>query len=238
MLQENVGLSKSNEFLYSTSTADGKKIAGDVYIARSIDIGTIRFKNVVLYNIPGEANWIFPDGTIGKAKFPDGTIGENIMSEAVWELDFKYKQVTMASEIDSIKESRPMEKLPATFTARGIEMEVQFGNNRKEKIALDLGYNNSIILPAASFANIFAGSKKLYKTPAQFSTPAAVSEVENTVNRDTVQIGSQRFNILVTTNSLATEKLAGLELLRLFDFIIIDYPNRQLYVSKTDQAVH
>jgi len=49
---------------------------------------------------------------------------------------------------------------------------------------------------------------------------------------DSIQIGRLYFNTPVTTNEKVREKLIGLRFFGDFNFIIIDYLNKAVYLSK------
>jgi len=222
IIRGNRSISKSKDFLYSTTTADGKVIAGEVYVCDNISIGQVNFINVPFYNISNETN-------TGKT---DGAIGENIMSEGIWKIDFKNHVINFASSIDSIKGLQEAGQLPAVFTSNAIEIEVSFRNKIMEKFELDLGYNGSAILPVAEFEPIVAGNKKVYTAAKRFSTPAGAVTIDNTIAVDSIRIGHQPFIIAISTNKLVKEKLLGRNFFDQFEFIVIDYPGKAVYLSK------
>jgi hypothetical protein len=222
VIRNNLSVSKSKDFLYNTTTADGKNIEGDVYLCDSISIGQLSFKNVLFYNISNKSN-------AGKT---DGAIGENIMNQGIWKIDFKNHLLTIASSADSIKELQQAVLLPAAFTEKAIEIEVSFRNNIKKKVELDLGYNGFIIMPAAAFTIIADGNKKAFKQPRRFSTPAGVANIEDITVSDSIQVGRQQFGTLISSNELVKETLIGLAFFSQFEFIVIDYINKAVYLYK------
>jgi len=222
IISNNPSASKSNDFLFSTTTADGKSIEGDVYLCDSISIGNLRFKNVLFYNISNKQ-------IAGKS---DGVIGENIMSEGIWKIDFRDNILTIASSVDSIKEMEQTILLPAVFTSKAIEVEAGFRNGIKKKVELDLGYNGYIMMSSFAFDSIAEGNKKSYKESRQISTPAGSANIEDISVSDSILIGQRRFNTVISTNQLVKESLIGLNFFSQFDFIIIDYVNKAVYISK------
>ena len=222
IIEGDSSISKSKDFLFSTTTADGKTIEGDVYMCDSISIGAVNFKNVAFYNISNESN-------AGKI---DGAIGENIMSKGVWKIDFKEHIINFASSLDSIKALEETERLPAIFTADAIDIEVIFSNKVKKTVELDLGYNGGIILPAKEFKPIAAGNQKTFTVQRRSTTPAGTAMVDNTMVPDSIQIGRRYFMQAISTNKLIKEKLIGLAFFNQFEYIIIDYPGKAVYISK------
>ena len=221
IINYNPSITKSKDFLYSTTTADGKEISGDVYMCDNVRLGNVSFKNVSFYNISNPSN----------ASKADGVIGENIMSKGVWKIDFKNQQLYVASSADSIEGLDETDVLPADFTDNGIEMMVRFRNSVTAKLELDLGYNGWIILPTDLAKPIFV-NKKIYTDSMRFSTPGGSAIIKNSVVADSIQIGRRYFDTPITTNEMVREKLIGLRFFGDFNFIIIDYLNKAVYLSK------
>jgi hypothetical protein len=227
ILRNNASVSKSKDFLYSTRTADGKKIKGDVYICDSISLGKVGFSNVAFYNISNETN-------AGKT---DGVIGENMMTEGIWKIDFEDNMITFASSIDSLKWFlKESESLHAVFTDKGIEIEITFSNTVKKKFELDLGFNGSIIMPEDEFASITGTHTKVFNRLGKFSTPASAVTIESHYITDSIKAGNYYFDSHfvqpVSTNEMVKEKLIGLGFFKQFGFLIIDYKNKAVYLSK------
>jgi predicted aspartyl protease len=218
----NTAIKKSTHFLYSTTTAEGKSIKGDVYICDSIRMESLTFKNIALYNIATPEN----------DSRPDGVIGDNIMREGVWKIDFKNLRLQFASSYDSIEGWQEADLLPASFTEDAIEINVQFSNGIRHTLELDLGYNGFIIVPAEVFASVTGSNKKIQKDSMLFSTPADASIVETSMAADSIETGGRRLGTLISTNPMVKENLLGLQFFSRFAFIILDYPRQRIYVSK------
>jgi hypothetical protein len=227
VLHRNTSVSKSENFIYNTSTADGQVLQGDVYMCDSINIGGLSFTNIPFYNISNENN----NGKI------DGAIGESIMKHGIWKIDFKNKRIAIASDIDSIQGIRSATALPALFTGKAIEIEICFSNGNKQGVGLDLGFNGAIILPSAAFMRAIAPNKKTVMEKRRFSTPAGSGIVDDRTARDRIQAGHEPFETTVSSNKLVTEKLIGLRFFKQFEFIVIDYINKAVYVSKKRMPV-
>jgi len=159
-------------------------------------------------------------------------VGESIMEHGIWKIDFENSRITIASNIDSIKGLRAAKMLPAVFTDKAIEIEIRFSNNNKQKIGLDLGYNGDIILPAAAFMLAVAPGKKTAVEKRKFSTPAGSGIVDDRSARDHIQAGGQLAEVRISSNKLVKEKLIGLGFFRQFKFMVIDYLNKAVYLSR------
>ncbi|MEP6748183.1 MAG: hypothetical protein ABJB86_10695 [Bacteroidota bacterium] len=226
VLKNNPSVLRSNNLLYKTTTADGKNIHGDVYMCDKINIGELSFKNVAFYNISNEAN-------TGKI---DGVIGENIMNLGIWKIDFSNNMITFASSMDSIQGLQDTEPVPATFTDKAIEIEVTLSKSIKKKFGLDIGYNGCMIIPANEFVPLTASGKQVFKMTKKVSTPAGADTIENSVIIDSMWIGNYYWGGLsgecIATNTIVKEKLIGMGFFKQFAFLVIDYRNKAVYLSR------
>ena len=217
----NGAIRKSKSYEYRTKTAEGFELNGDVYICDSISIAEIVFKNVPYYRIANPQNKV------------NGVIGENIISRGIWKIDFKNNIITFASHIDSIEDIKSSNLLKSRFTDQGIEIDAVFRNNVAQTIQLDLGYNLSLIMPSKEFKEISKGNDKRYTELLNFSTLSGSQEVETTQVFDSVLIDRNYFTCIISSNSLVKEALMGRLFLQQFEFMILDYLNRSVYVSKS-----
>lgn len=216
----NSAIRKSKTYAFRTKTAEGFELNGDAYICDSITIAGIVFKNVPFYRISNPQNRV------------NGVIGEDIISKGIWKLDFKNNIITFASHIDSIDDKRSANLLSSRFTDQGIEIDVAFRNNVIKTLQLDLGYNLSLIMPPNEVNEISRGNDKRYTKLLNFSTPSGSQEIETTQLIDSVLIDNNYYKCIISSNSLVKEALMGRLFLQQFEFIILDYLNKGVYVSK------
>ena len=209
-------VTRSKNFAYSTTTASGTPIYGDVYNCDSISVGQVTFVNVPLYEISDPMKGVF---------------GINLISKGFWEINFKKREMIFASSIDSLKDLSQTEPFSSNFNNDEIKVPLKFRNNVVEDVELDFGYNGSILLPTSDFLQITRGYINLIKRDLRFSTPGNNSDLENTLAFDTVRINKHAFKTVIYTNKLATEKLIGLAFFEPFEFVIFDYRNKLVYVS-------
>jgi hypothetical protein len=192
-------ISKSKIFSFNTSASDGNKILGDVYRCDSICIGPITFANVHFYTIKNK--------NLSKKEI-EGAIGEDLISKGVWKINFKDKNLTFASTIDSIQMEHAL-KIASKFTTEGIKIPVTFRNHESRDMLLDLGFNLFILLPSSEFAKIEKNNTRSYTDTLQFSTPAHTQIVKSLHAFDSIQIGNTYYKSIVTTNEVVTESLLG-----------------------------
>ena len=214
---DNKSILRSKNFFYSTTTADGRPIQGNIYSCDSISLGQVTFVNVPFYKISDQMKGVF---------------GDNLISKGVWEIDFRERKMIFASSIDSMKDLEQAELFSSNFTNDGIKISVSFRNNISEDVELDFGFNGGILLPISDFIQITKENNNRYKSDLQFSTPSSKQILENTQAMDTIRIQKNMFSTIIITNKLAKEKLIGLGFFEQFEFVIFDYKNKLFYVSK------
>jgi hypothetical protein len=213
---------KSRNLKFNTYTADGTSIMGEVGVCNRLAFENITFKQVPFYIMPSE----FTDN-----KNDDGVFGGDLMSTGIWKIDFKRKELTFTSSIDSLKGIKNAEVFPATFGREYIKINVIFGNNTAIPMAIDLGYNGDMILPLNDFNHIYAPNKtssgvSVFKTPARLNIVNSISFI------DTVRINHDWFNALISSNEEVKERLIGLQFFERFDFVIFDFLNKTIYLPK------
>jgi hypothetical protein len=217
VINNNRSISLSKNFFYSTTTADGTPLHGNIYNCDSISVVGVTFVNVPFYKIPGEMAGVF---------------GENLISKGVWEINFKKREMIFASDKDSLQGIEQAELFASAFTKNGIDILIHFRNNKTEEVALDFGFNGGILLPALDFLQIARGNTKIFRQDLQFSTPGSKNVLETTDAFDTIRVHDNIFTTLISTNKFAKEKLLGRGFFEQFEFVVLDYKNKLVYVSK------
>lgn len=215
-------LKKVKNTSYSTSAADGNRIEGDVYECDMISIGGIKMENLLFYKI---------DDTLGR---PNGVIGENIISKGAWMIDFDNNKVMFSSSVDSFGTKRIMyesRRLPTTYNDNTFTVEVAFSNGVTKMFEVDLGFNGVAILPLKDFIEI-SNPGKTFESDISFKTPAGDHLIKSTAAHERVLLGTDSVSFLFSTNDKVAENLLGLGFFKQFEFVILDYPNKQIYVSR------
>jgi hypothetical protein len=225
IIKDTGSLKKSQNYNYRTTTADGTPIQGDVYLCDKISLGNVSFSNIPFYNIVHQVNKRRDDKIYG-------VFGEELIDKGIWKIDFKNESITFTSNIDSLKEVSETYILPSRFKDDLIELKVSFRNNIKETVEVDLGYNGDILIPMKLFNIISAGNKRTLTDTLLFSTPGASENVLNHLALDSVKIGKKFFPVSIASNQSDKEMLMGAGFFKQFEFVIFDYINKAVYVSK------
>lgn len=126
----------------------------------------------------------------------DGIIGSNQMSNAIWEIDYKNKNITITDDFLGFKEPEGAGKLH--FMEMGDQktplVRVQVDSTKSKLITFDTGANGSISLPYSHFESTI----KDYKQVKSYGNPS--SGVYGTGKKDTVTTAKVPFVKLGTLN--------------------------------------
>lgn len=222
LVQYNQSFIKSEDLGFKTSTADGSSIQGDIGVCDSVFFENIVFKNVPFY--------IMPDSSKGN-RTNDGVLGIDAMSKGVWKIDFKKEELTFASSIDSFIEIRQSEIFPATFNEQSITVDVDLGDNNIKVMAIDMGYNGCLLVPPHDIKKVYSPNR-IFLTPSKFSTPSSQNIVNSWSVVDTVKINNNWFFTIISTAEIVKERLIGQAFFKKFDYVIIDFINKRIYIPK------
>jgi predicted aspartyl protease len=218
VIEETKSIRQAKNISYRTSTADGNMIKGSVYVCDTVSLAGVAFNDVLLYKIEDT----------GSA--PRGVIGENIISKGVWMIDFENQKVFFASSVDSFPDFKwGMLMLPAQFENNIFTIESQFANGMKKRFAIDLGFNGFAILPLKDFDEV---SSRRSSSEVRFSTPGGNQVVKNYTTYEKVMIGTDSVGLLYSSNEKVAESVVGLGFFRQFSFVVLDYINHTVFVSR------
>src|SRR3954447_13427242 len=114
---------------------------------------------------------------------------------------------------------RQTEIFPATFNRNSITVDVDFGDNNIKGMAIDLGYNDYMLLTLSEFKAINEPNK-IFIDSGRFSTPASANIINNLWAIDTVKINENWFVTMASSNEMVKERVIGLKFFRKFDYVI------------------
>jgi len=167
----------------------------------------------------------------------DGIIGSNQMSNAIWEIDYKNRNITITDNFNGFKEPEGAEKLH--FMEMGDQktplVRVQVDSIKSKLITFDTGANGAISLPYSHFENTI----KDYKQIKSYGNPS--SGVYGTGKQDTVTTAKTPFAKLGTLkleNRLlvfedASSSVIGNAFLRHYK-TTINWKNKTIYLLQQD----
>ena len=226
VVNNNKAIDKVGKFLVNKPTPDGKKIDNIFYMTDSISIGKLNFNHVILNDIPNQLE-------LDSNQKYDGLFGKNIMKKGIWKIDFENKTITITSSIDSLKTNIPLEKIVANFTKTDkIQFDILFKNELYEKIDMDLGYNGMLIIPKENFDKVDEKHKAVVKEG--YTITVAGKQTVTNYNLDLVgiKIGDKDFDVTLRSTNNMRGKLLGVGFFSKFKFIVIDYLNKDFYISR------
>lgn len=214
-------LLKGSEFKFRTSTGSGKPLEGKVGICDSLAFESVAFKKVPFYIIDSDTN----------DKTYDGVLGSELMSKGIWKIDFKNNLLTFTSNIDSLPESLGCESILTTVESNRIMVNVGLSSGLTQHMFVDLGFNGDLLVSQDD--SVYLSSKSKFVTDkVKLSTPSDTKIISRLSALDTVKISNHWFATFVSTTKSTNDRLIGLQFLRRFSFIIIDFKNKKLLVPK------
>jgi hypothetical protein len=226
VLKASRSISKINGIFYKITTADGINLKGNVYICDSIGLGKVKFNNAVIYDIsqPTLNGWNRSGVT--------EVFGDNLISRGIWKIDFEHNLLTFGSDIDSIDGWQNAIKIPARFTNNIISVKVFFSNRIHHWASVDLGYGGFIIMPIKQFKQMDTANKGLIDSQSILST--STGRVKGIIYRlnGEIEINNNYFKTGLTANQSIKEIMLGAGFFSQFKFIILDYKNNSIYISK------
>jgi len=225
IIKDNSSIKKSKEYNYRTTTADGTPIKGDVYFCDKISLGNVSFFDSPFYNIVHQVDPRRDDKIYG-------VFGEELIDKGIWKIDFKNETMTFTSSLDSLKELSEANVLPSRFNDGVIELDVLFKKNIRKTLEVDMGYNLEIFIPIKLYSLISTNNKRIHTDTLLFSTPGGSEKVLNHLVLDSIKIGKKFFPVSIASNQRGKEMLIGAGFFRQFEFVIFDYINKEVYVSK------
>jgi hypothetical protein len=219
IIQATPSLKKLKNEFYKTTVADGSKIKGDVYKS-DFTFGNVSFNDVNFYKIQD-------DGVK-----PVGVIGDNIISLGVLKIDFEFNKVIFTSSVDSLgKILSEMRLLPTHFENNIFTVQATFSNGIKKNFEVDIGFNGNGLLPLKEFKEINQlQSSNTY--PAAFSTPKGKQVLNQYLAHENILLGTDSVSFDYSTNEKIAESILGLGFFRQFKSVILDYPNKHIYISR------
>ncbi|SDH21950.1 aspartyl protease family protein [Chitinophaga filiformis] len=203
-------------------TPNGQTIMSHYLVTDNVRVGDLNFKNVPFLPVPHQEG---PE---------QGLMGINMLKKGIWKIDFEHKQISFATTIDSIEGVKDAKPFPAKFNRDGdIKVEIEIDHSQKELVSVDLGYNGDLVLPPASFTPVIK-DKYVYKATGTSSTIAGVVDTRFYLYEHAVFSfnGDTYLDYEVSTSDIVKDKLLGAGFFSDFKFVIFDFVNRNMYVSK------
>jgi len=175
----------------------------------------------------------FSDAFYDHIEKPVGLFGGDLLSKGVWKINFKDSMLTFASSADSIENLNETTEIPIHSYLNGtIYINAIFKNSITQKLTIDFGFGGMILLPKDIFDNIDISHEAVLKDTL-ITTLASKSKItKRTLKRENVMINNKNYATPIITFDNSKMSLIGLNFFKQFDFVVIDYSKKKLYLSK------
>jgi len=206
-------------------TPEGKKFKQKYYSLDNMHIGNLELKNVSFLQLPYNYAAL--------RKHYIGLLGNNILSHCVVMIDFRDSTLHLASHIDSLNtDPESLVPMNTRFFLSRITFPKFHINKKSKKMQLDLGYNGDLLLKHSDFRDIDKNNTAKIKKGKAITVMGTESATYKLLDSASVKSGSLQTTTSVLNNSIVEKNLVGLNFFSMFDFVIIDYPGKKLYVSR------
>jgi predicted aspartyl protease len=215
---------------FGAKTPEGKKIDKVFYSTEILSFGDVSFKQVAFMET-SLSN--FSDAFYDNIEKPVGLFGGDLLSKGVWKINFKDSILTFASSADSIENLNETTEIPIYSSLNGlIYINAIVKNSITQKLTIDFGFGGMILLPKDIFDNIDNRNEAVLKDTL-IATLASKSKItKRTLQRENVMINNKNYSTQIITFDNSKMSLIGLNFFKQFDFVVIDYSKKKLYLSK------
>ena len=215
---------------FGAKTPDGKKIDKVFYSTEILSIGDVSFKQMAFMET-FLSN--FSDAFSDNIEKPVGLLGGDLLSKGVWKINFKDSTLTFASSVDSIGNLNEATEIPIYTRLNGsIYLNAIVKNSITQKLTIDFGFGGAILIPKDIFDEIDISHEAVLKDTL-ITTLASKSKISRrTLKGENVKINNINYSTQIITFDNSKMSLIGLNFFKQFDFVVIDYSEKKLYLSK------
>ena len=215
---------------FGARTPDGKKIDQVFYSTERLSIGIVTFKQVAFMET-SLAN--FSDAFSELNEKPVGLFGADLLSKGVWKINFRDSILTFASSIDSLGSLNGATEIPIHVSLNGsIYLNADLTNSISQKLMIDFGFGGMILLPKDIFNNIDIHHEAVLKDTVSTTLASKSKITKSTLTKQNVMINNKSYTTQMVTFDNSKMSLIGLKFFKQFDFVVIDYLKKKLYLSK------
>lgn len=167
----------------------------------------------------------------------DGIIGSNQMSNAIWEIDYKNKNIMITDNFLGFKE--PEEASKINFIEMGVQktplVRVQIDSTKSKLLTFDTGANGSISLPFSHFKSTIKSYKqvKSYGNPSTGVFGTGEKDTITTVKVPLMKIGTLKLNNQLIVFEDASSSVIGNAFLKNYK-TTINWKTKTIYLSQQD----
>lgn len=199
-----------------------------------IKIGGISFKNIEALSINLNAGF-----EIGCLQI-DGVIGNNLIKDAIWEIDYESKTISLTDDIKNFQIPESASLIKFTMNdKRGYyspNVDVKINNKKQQGVKFDTGSSGGFKMPLTSFVKILNPDKSVEyfgrATAALYGKGENQKYVDSKV--ESVEIGDLELSNQIINLSTDFATLGN----RFFESykVVIDYSHKKIYMIEQKEA--
>jgi hypothetical protein len=205
---------------------------------RSVDV--VRIPQLVVAGLPfrevaAVVDWVEPPSPVACLSTA-GLLGANLLTAAIWQIDFETKQVTLTDRLHSLPGLDRAMKMPFERGDASGSPRIDVGVSDAERVSLlvDLGFNGGIAIPSALFER--TGNRVPPDAPTEIGTSASTvfGGAESVIRLGRLRglrIGALRLrDFPVVTGDTVSDFHVGIDFLRHFR-VTLDWQSDDLYLE-------
>lgn len=218
------------------SDVNGNKKEESLFMVKEIIVAGISFKQVETLSIDLKSG--FEIGCLNL----DGVIGNNLIKDAIWEIDYEKKVIRLTDNINNFKipENTPIIKFKTNAKKGSYSPKIAITINKKKKknVLFDTGATSGINLPLAFYSSVIDANKSVEYYGQASAAIYGKGGIKTYVDSKVVSIkidDLQLQNQIVTFNE--NYPLVGNKLFENFK-IVISYDEHKIYMIKQKECTH
>jgi hypothetical protein len=201
-------------------------------------IPELQVAGVAFRDVGAVVDWVEPPNELACLSL-DGLMGASLLQTAIWQIDFKTKQITVTdslSELPGIEGAMriPFERGDAAGSPR---IEVGVGDAEHVSLLVDLGFNGSVAMPQALYeqtGNAIASDAPAEDGRASSTVFGQAASVIRIGRLRELRLGTLRLpDFPVVTGAAVSDFHVGIDFLRHFR-VTLDWKNDTLHLERRD----
>ena len=170
----------------------------------------------------------------------DGIIGSNQMSNAIWQIDYKNKNISITDNFNDFKEPEGAEKVH--FIEMGYQktplVRLQVDSTKSKLITFDTGANGNISLPYSHFENTIKDYKQIksYGNPSTGVYGTGKKDTITTIKADFSKLGTLQLKNQLLVFEETASAVVGNDFLKNYK-TTINWKNKTIYLQQQDTVL-
>jgi len=218
------------------SDVNGNKQRENYVILDHINIGGIDFKNIETLTV--DLNSGFEIGCLNL----DGVIGNNLIKNAVWEIDYVRNVIRLTNDIDNFEIPNDAKKIRFKYNSRRNQytpkVDIEINNKKSKNVFFDTGSNSGIKMPLKQYEKLLDPNQSVEyygnSSAALYGKGKYIKYIDSKIKNIEID-GLKLQNEIVTFYD--NSSLIGNKFLKNFR-IILNYERSEIYMIRQKESIY